>query len=50
MKLNVLNWKNESSGEVSLNKEIFAKEERLDIIHRVVVWQLAKEKSWYTCC
>jgi large subunit ribosomal protein L4 len=45
MKLNVLNWKNESSGEVSLNKEIFAKDERLDIIHRVVVWQLARKRA-----
>jgi large subunit ribosomal protein L4 len=45
MKTKVLNLDNKSSGEIDLNDAIFGLEPRVDLIHRVVVWQLAKRRA-----
>ena len=45
MKTKVLNLDNKSAGEVELNDSIFGLEPRVDLIQRVVVWQLAKRRS-----
>jgi len=45
VKTKVLNMDNKASGEVELKEAIFGLEPRADLIHRVVVWQLAKRRS-----
>ena len=45
MKTKVLNLDNTSAGEVELNDSIFGLEPRIDLIQRVVVWQLAKRRG-----
>jgi large subunit ribosomal protein L4 len=45
MKTKVLNLDNKASGEIELSDAIYGLEPRADIIHRVVVWQLAKRRS-----
>jgi large subunit ribosomal protein L4 len=45
MKAKVLNLDNKASGEIDLNDAIFGLEPRIDLIQRVVVWQLAKRRA-----
>ncbi|MDP9195521.1 MAG: 50S ribosomal protein L4 [Pseudomonadota bacterium] len=45
MKISVKNLDNKVVGEIDLNDEIFALPARKDILHRMVVWQLAKRRS-----
>jgi len=45
MKYKVLNIENAVVGEITLLDEVFGVEERADILHRVVHWQLAKRRS-----
>jgi large subunit ribosomal protein L4 len=45
MKTKVLNLDNKASGEIDLNDAIFGLEPRVDLIQRVVVWQLAKRRA-----
>ena len=45
MKTKVLNLDNKSAGEIDLRDEIFGLEPRMDLIQRVVVWQLAKRRA-----
>lgn len=45
MKAKVLNLDNHATGDVELNDAIFGLEPRVDLIQRVVVWQLAKRRS-----
>lgn len=45
MKTKVLNLDNKASGEIELSDAIFGLEPRQDLIHRVVVWQLAKRRA-----
>ncbi len=45
MELKMLSLDGNESGSVTLNKEIFGLEPRPDIIHRCVVWQLAKRRA-----
>ncbi len=45
MKTKVLNLDNKSAGEIELKDEIFGLEPRVDLIQRVVVWQLAKRRA-----
>src|SRR5438067_5532406 len=45
MKTKVLNLDNKAAGDVELSDAIFGLEPRLDLIQRVVVWQLAKRRS-----
>ena len=45
MKLSVKTLDNKSSGEVTLNKDIFGVEIRADLLHRMVNWQLNKRRS-----
>ena len=45
MKTKVLNLDNKSAGEIDLKDEIFGLEPRVDLIQRVVVWQLAKRRA-----
>jgi large subunit ribosomal protein L4 len=41
----VLDWDNKSKGKVELSPEVFESEVRLDILHGLVKWQLAKKRS-----
>ena len=45
MKTKILNLDNKSAGDVELSDAIFGLEPRVDLIQRVVVWQLAKRRS-----
>ena len=45
MKAKVLNLDNKSAGDIELKDEIYGLEPRPDLIHRVVVWQLAKRRA-----
>ena len=45
MKTKVLNLDNKASGEIDLSDAIFGLEPRVDLIQRVVVWQLAKRRA-----
>jgi len=45
MKQDILNLNNENVGTIELDENIFGLEVRADILHRVVVWQLAKRQS-----
>jgi large subunit ribosomal protein L4 len=45
MKQKVLNLDAQSAGEIELKDEIFGLEPRVDLIQRVIVWQLAKRRA-----
>src|SRR3954467_1363521 len=45
MDLKVTTLDGKEAGSVSLNKDIFGLEPRTDLIHRYVVWQLAKRRA-----
>jgi large subunit ribosomal protein L4 len=45
MELKMLSLDGNEAGAVTLNKEIFGLEPRADLIHRCVVWQLAKRRA-----
>jgi large subunit ribosomal protein L4 len=45
MKAKVLNLDAANKGEIELNDSIFGLEPRVDLIQRVVVWQLAKRRA-----
>jgi large subunit ribosomal protein L4 len=45
MKAKVLNMDAADAGEIELNDSIFGLEPRVDLIQRVVVWQLAKRRA-----
>jgi large subunit ribosomal protein L4 len=45
MKLNVLNLDGTASGTIELNKDIFGLDVRVDLLHRMVRYQLAKRRS-----
>jgi len=45
MELKMLSLDGKESGSVTLNKDIFGLEPRPDIIHRCIVWQLAKRRA-----
>lgn len=45
MKAQVLNLDAEGTSEIELNDSIFGLEPRIDLIQRVVVWQLAKRRA-----
>jgi len=45
MELKMLSLDGQEAGAVTLNKDIFGLEPRADLIHRCVVWQLAKRRA-----
>src|SRR5690349_1520142 len=45
MELKMLSLDGNESGSITLNKDIFGLEPRADLIHRCVVWQLAKRRA-----
>ncbi len=45
MKTSVLTLNNKEAGSVDLNKDIFGQAIRVDILHQVVNWQLAKRRA-----
>jgi large subunit ribosomal protein L4 len=45
MKVQVKTLSAVDAGEIELNEEVFGKEPRLDILHRVVTWQLEKRRG-----
>ncbi len=45
MKQDILNLENKNVGTIELDESIFGLEVRPDILHRVVVWQLAKRRA-----
>lgn len=45
MKISVLTLDNDKAGSIDLDKEIFGLEPRKDILHRMVVYQLAKRQQ-----
>lgn len=45
MKAQVLNLDADGTSEIELNDSIFGLEPRADLLHRVVVWQLAKRRA-----
>lgn len=45
MKADVLTWDAKKAGKIDLDDAIFGLEPRADILHRVVVWQLAKRRA-----
>jgi large subunit ribosomal protein L4 len=45
MKTKLLSLDNKSRGEIELKNEIFGLDPRVDLIQRVVVWQLAKRRA-----
>ncbi len=45
MKQDILNLDNKTVGTIELNDSIFGLEVRADILHRVVVWQLARQQA-----
>ncbi len=45
MKHDVLNLQATKSGEIELNPEIFGLQPRVDILSRVIAWQLSKRRS-----
>lgn len=45
MKLKLISLEGKASGEVELNDAIFGIQPRTDIMHRVVLWQLAKRQA-----
>lgn len=45
MKIDVLSLDGQSAGSIELNDDIFGLEPRMDLIHRMVRWQLAKRRA-----
>ena len=45
MKIDVLSLDGQSAGSIELNDEIFGLEPRMDLIHRMIRWQLAKRRA-----
>ncbi|QXQ05830.1 50S ribosomal protein L4 [Sphingosinicellaceae bacterium] len=45
MKLEVKNLDNSAAGDIELSDAVFGKEPRVDILHRVVTWQLEKRRA-----
>jgi large subunit ribosomal protein L4 len=45
MKTKVLTLDNKPAGEIELSDDVFGLEPRIDLIQRVVVWQLAKRRA-----
>jgi len=45
MELKMLSLDGKEAGAVTLNKEIFGLQPRADLIHRCIVWQLAKRRA-----
>ena len=45
MELKMLSLDGAEAGDVTLNKEIFGLKPRADLIHRCIVWQLAKRRA-----
>lgn len=45
MKYNILDLNAKKTGDIELNPEIFGLEPRVDILSRVIEWQLAKRRS-----
>jgi len=45
MELKMLSLDGAQAGSVTLNKDIFGLEPRADLIHRCIVWQLAKRRA-----
>ena len=45
MKQDILNLDNKTVGTIELNDSVFGLEVRADILHRVVVWQLARQQA-----
>lgn len=45
MKAQVKNLDTSAAGEIELSDDIFALEPRADILHRMVIWQLAKRRA-----
>ena len=45
MKLEVRNLAGEAAGDIELSDAVFGKEARVDILHRVVTWQLEKRRA-----
>lgn len=45
MKVSVKTLDNKAAGEVTLDKDVFGQEERADILHRAVNWQLSKRQA-----
>jgi len=45
MKVQIKNLDNQDVGELELSDDVFGLPARADILHRVVVWQLAKRRS-----
>ena len=45
MKIDVLSLDGQSAGSIELNDEIFGLEPSMDLIHRMVRWQLAKRRA-----
>lgn len=45
MKIDVTSLDGQSAGSIELNDEIFGLEPRMDLIHRVIRWQLAKRRA-----
>ncbi len=45
MKANIINLDNEVVGEAALDPSVFGVSVRSDILHRVVIWQLAKRRA-----
>ncbi len=45
MQLKMLSLDGSEAGDVTLNKDIFGLEPRADLIHRCIVWQLAKRRA-----
>ena len=43
--VDVLNWKSEKVGSVGLDEEVFSVPVKLDVLHSVVQWQLAKRRQ-----
>ena len=45
MKLDVINLDATAAGDIELSDAVFGKEPRVDILHRVVTWQLEKRRA-----
>ena len=45
MKVNVVDITSKASGTISIKDEIFCLEPRKDILHRIVLYQLAKRRA-----
>lgn len=45
MKLNVIKLDSDEAGSITLNDEVFGLEPRKDILHRMVIYQLAKRQA-----